>query len=646
MPNTGKLRQRFSAPAIIGIGHFRSCSDSTLVESSPPSPIVPPPPPLSPVTDTDTRDEEAEAGQHSRAPSPSEQSAHDRVRQHQVSDALQGRVIDLINEIKAAQEMKWAKLLTGVVAEAKAAKNEEWTGRLKKAVTQAEAANDEQWAYRLEKAVAQAEAAKDEELETFDRVKESSHNNAIQDLEEDHEQEIQDLEEKHAEDIQELMKKHNEQLSELTRKHGLEARKLEMRRTQGAKEATKLKEELSEMEAEKIATEKNLLHMTGQRDALSNAIVAMKSQFPPQAILSSEQLQSDQDHNYRHETVQNTIESTGEYSKTITSARADAVNQTPQPHQHGQQSQAPTVPHDPSPRLRLLEAENAQLRADLEQRHADVKYAIEKADRLRALLEQDPAKSDSYPDSLIHQEVTADLRTRLADAHESLERERIETQRLRDRIDAVTEDVRNETLQRQLAVKDKEAAWEQNDALLRNLKGTFGKGDFDTAFWTHYEALAREKEGLQGAIAGYEHAQRGMRQEAVELKATISELRLDLAISKDRGADDDDDDDDEGEDVAAARARESSRSQLLRLRVENDVLEAEVEFRRAENANRELGVRMPRGLKGVREGEVAAGLDGRRVRGTLEGRRVPGAEATEGVEGVVIGTPESECSFF
>ena len=263
-------------------------------------------------------------------------------------------------------------------------------------------------------------------------------------------------------------------------------------------------------------------------------------------------------------------------------------------------------------------------------------------------MEQDPAKSDSYPDSLIHQEVTADLRTRLADAHGSLERERIETQRLRDRIDAVTEDVQNETLQRQLAVKDKEAAWEQNDALLRDLKGTFGKGDFDTAFWTHYEALARETAGLRGAIAGYEHAQRGMRQEAAELKARISELRLDLAISKDRGADDDDDDDDDdkGEDVAAARARESSRSQLLRLRVENDVLEAEVEFQVAENANRELGVRMPRGLKEVREGEVAAGLDGDRVRGTLEGRRVPGAEGTEGVQGVVIGTPESECSFF
>ena len=493
-------------------------------------------------------------------------------------------MVDLVNVIKAAQAVNFAKLLTSAITEAKSAK-------------------DEEWADRLEKAVTRAEVAKDEELEMFDRFKETSHNNLIQDLEEDHEQELQDIREKHAETLHALTTKHHEQRSELTRKHGLEARRLELRRAQGVKEIAKLKEELSEMEAEKKATEKNLLHMTGQRDALSDALVTMKGQFPPQDLTTLEPSQSNQTHHNRYKEMGDTTRITENHLSPAINAAEDMINGTKfsltsygpfQPHHQGLLSHAPATPHDPSAYPRLLEIENVQLRKDLEQRHEDVRYAIKKADRLRALLEQDPAKADHFADALIHQEVTADLRTHLADSHAALERERIETKRLRDRIDIVTEDRQQAVLERQLAVSDKETAWQQNDTLLQNLKSNFGTDDFDHAVWTRCDALAKEKEGLEGTVAGYEHERRETREEAVALRARIAQSELDLAIS--RGCLD-------GGEEGISALEQELRNQLLVLQVENDVLKAELEFQIAERANREqLETRLERGVGDVREG--------------------------------------------
>ena len=464
----------------------------------------------------------------------------------------------------------------------------EFAERLARAVTEAKAAKDEEWSDRLEKAVAQAEAAKDEELDIFDRFKESSHSNEIKDLEEDHALEIQELEEKHAVAIQEVTTKHDEELSEVTRRHGLEARKLEMRRAQGAKEVKKLKDDLTELGAENMRTEKTLAHMTGQRDALSNALATMKGQSSTGAIKSSEPSQGDHNHHHRQREVEHTAETEDKDSRPVTNAAADAVNETEvpatdsgplQPYQQGQPSQPPIVPNDLYPRLRLVETENAQLREDLERRHEDVQYAVEKADKLRALLEEDSTKSDTYAEILMHKEVIEHLRACLAESHEGAARERVESQRLRDQIDVVAAAAQREALERLLAVKEKETAWEQNETLLKNLKGKFGKGEFDEAFWAHYGSLVKEKEGLEGDIKGYKRERRDLMEEAVGLRATIAELEL--------GASERDD----GDGV------QESRSRLLSLQVENEVLRAELDFQLAEHTNRREGKQMPQGLR-------------------------------------------------
>ncbi len=229
-----------------------------------------------------------EASRKSRASSPSEQSKSYDVSPQQVIDTWRDNVAGSIQEIKAAQEMGFAERLAKAVAEAKTAKDEEWSDRLKEAV-------------------AQAEAVKDEEMENFNRFKESSHPNAIKDLEEDHEHEIEELVEKHATLLHEVFTKQDEELSELTRKHGLEARKLEKGRAQGVKEVRRFKDALSESEAEKTVLEERLVHMTGQRDALSNTLAALESIVLPQPV-SPGPSQTDQGHNHRHGEAENAAE--------------------------------------------------------------------------------------------------------------------------------------------------------------------------------------------------------------------------------------------------------------------------------------------------------------------------------------------------
>ena len=565
-----KLRQWMSAPALTEIRHSRSGSDSTLFDSLPPSATIPlPSPPDTRITVVYTGPGDKEANQDSRAPSPSEQSNLYNVRPYQVLDAWRDRVAGSIKKITAARDMEFAERLARTVTEAKAAKDEEWSDR-------------------LEKAVAQAEAAKDEELEIFDRFKESSHSNEIKDLEEDHALVIQELEEKYATAIQEITTKHDEELSEVTRKHGLEARKLEMRRAQGAKEVKKLKDDLTELEAEKMRTEETLVHMTGQRDALSNALATMKGQSSTGAIISSEPPQGDHNHNHRQREGEHTAETEDKDSRPVTNAAADAVNETEvpatdsgplQPYQPGQPSQPHIVPNDLYPRLRLVETENAQLREDLEHRHEDVKYAIEKADKLRALLEEDSTKADTYAELLMHKEVIENLRACLSEPYEGAEREKLESQRLRDQIDVVAGAAQRETLERLLAVKDKETAWEQNETLLKNLKGKFGKEEFDEAFWAHYESLVKEKEGLEGDIKGYKRERRDLMEEAAESRAKIAELEL--VVSKR--------DDDDGV--------QEFQGQILSLQVENKILKAELDYQFAEQTNRKGGRQMPRGLR-------------------------------------------------
>ena len=109
------------------------------------------------------------------------------------------------------------------------------------------------WSDNLAEAVAEVRTAKDEEWEPVCSSKDSSHSNGMKDQQEDHEHLIEDLKLEHTELLYEHTERHAEELRQLTKKHGLEAWKLEMRRAQGAKEVKKLRERLSEMEAEKTA---------------------------------------------------------------------------------------------------------------------------------------------------------------------------------------------------------------------------------------------------------------------------------------------------------------------------------------------------------------------------------------------------------
>lgn len=617
VPSPQKLRQRCSAPAIITIRQSRSGSDSTLVNPSPSTPATPPPLPSDfPVTKITKREGEADASQGSRASAPIDPPDSDRIGPYQVLDAWQDGVAGAMKEIKAVQNMEWAERLARAVVEAKAAK-------------------DEEWADRLEKAVAQAEAAKDNELEAFDQFKESNHTNATKDLEEDQEYEMKELEEKHNEILEELTTKNAEALQQLTKEYGAEARRLELRRVQGAKEVKKLKEDLIEMEAEKMTTEKRLVHMTGQRDALHKAFAAMTGRSPSQDIEALEPSQSDQCLNNRREEVEVNNEIADQDFLPAINVGADSANniETPatdcgslQPDPQGQKTQMPITPNPLYSRLRLVENENVQLHADLERRHEDVTYLIGKTDSLRALLEEDAAKADTYADTMLHKEVIEDLRNRLTQSYEAAERERFEVQRLCGQIDIVTADMEREKLERQLAVKDKEIAWEQNKTLLQNLKGTFGKSDFDTAFWAHYESLAKEKGGLEGELSGYKRQRRNMMEEAVELKVKIAKLEL--------GAPKGDD------------GFQDLKSQVLMLQVDKDVLRAELDFQLAEQTNRQEGQQMPQGLRDIQdqvlERKNAEIAQGRAMEEGGHGRDIQPAEELE----ACADTPKSDYGFF
>ena len=258
MLSPAKLKQRSSAPEIRATSHSRSGSDSTLIDFPPPSPTTPSTPNLDfRISKGTTRLQKAEASQDSRASTPSKQSDYDSDDPCPISDAWQDELEGIVQEIKAILDTDSAERLARAVSEVKAAKDEEWTDR-------------------LEKTVAEVEAAKDEELEMLDRCKESNHSNAIKDLEEDHEYAIKELEETHAATLEELSTNHDAEIAELVRKHGVEARKLEMRRAHGVQQVSRVKESLVELEAEKVKLEKDLVHMTGQRDALFNTFAAMK----------------------------------------------------------------------------------------------------------------------------------------------------------------------------------------------------------------------------------------------------------------------------------------------------------------------------------------------------------------------------------
>ena len=594
-----KLRYSFSYPALTATHPSRSVSNSTLVDSWPLSLAFTPLSPAPAINETGTQDEETEASQESRASSPSGNVEVSHRGPYQVSDAYRNRVAGAMRKLKDAFDTDWAEQIAKAVAKANATKDEEWAERLQKAVAQAETVKDEEWAECLKKAVAQAETAKDEELDIFDRFKESSHENNIKDLEDDHENQIKELEERYAETLQELTKKHDEEILALTKKHAAEARKLGLGRAQGAKEVIRLKQELSDMEAEKIATEKDLIHMTGQRDAMHKAFAAMTGQSPPQLTAPSEPSQTDQDQIHRPGEVEETDGTANKDSPPTTLAEADMSMQTvipatlykpPQPHPPPQPNHPSIVPQTFYPRIQLLESENALLRTDLEQRHQDVTYATHKSDNLRALLEADPEKSDMYADVLIHKEMIQHLQTRLQESWEAFEREKVESQRLRESIDVVVEERKKEEVGRALALHDKEAAWAQNENLVRELKRVFGKNEYDTAFWTHYELLVKEKEGLEGDIAGYKLERRELMEEAIDSKAKIAQLELDLALAASTAADKDD----EG-------GIQDLKNQLLILQVENDALRAEVEFQIAELENQKVGLQMPRMLQEVQE---------------------------------------------
>lgn len=546
---------------------------------------------------------------------------------HTVSDAWQESVASGIKMIKVVQDMEWAKRLDESVAEAKAAK-------------------DKEWANRLESAVAEAEIAKDKVWETVDQFKETSHSNEIQDLKEDHAHEIKEIEERHAETLQELATKHDEEVQQLIRKHGAEARRLDMRRAQGAKEVKKLKEDFAEIEAENKATKKSLIHMTGQRDALFKAFVDMKGQSSPQVIPPLEPSQSEHFHNHLHGQVESIHDTANRQFRPVINTKVSAADETespasdrstPQPHQQGQQSQAPIVPNALYPRLQFLESENAQLRADLDQRHEDVRYAVGKADKLRGLLQDDPAKAETYPVILIHQELIEDLQTRLEESHKATERERLEAQRLRDRIDIVTADMQSETLGRELALKDKEAAWEQNETLLKHLKGRFTKSDFDNAFWTQYESLAKEKEHSEGEIAGYKREHRNLMEEAVDRRTKIAELELGAQHTNDDGGE---------------HGLLDLKNEILVLQIANDALKAERAFQLAEQDNRAVGQQMPKSLRDARDrvpegksreiARLEAGLEGWEVVDQGRKRDVEGGEGLD----ACADTPKSDYGFF
>ena len=646
VPISRRLRCSFSSPTLTATHPFRSVSNSTLVDSWSLSLRIPPLSPPSPITETSTQDEESEASQDSRASSlPGTLESSRLGRPYQVSEAYKTRVAGAIQTLKYTFDADWAEHLAKAVAKAKVLKDEEWKESLEKAVAQAEAKKDGEWTERLEKAVAQAETTKDEELDTFDRFKESGHQNEIKDLEEDHEHEIQELKEIHAGILRMVTKKHEEDLIELTKKHGAEARKLELRRTQGVKEVTRLKQELSEMEDEKMTAEKNLLHMTGQRDALHKAFVAMTGQYPPS------QIKQDQTHfSQEVEEVEEVDETANMKSAPPAPTGADMSSQTaipatnsnfPQPRPAPQPNHPSIVPHSLYPRVQILESENALLRIELDQRHQDVAYATNKSDNLRALLEADPVKSDIYADVLIHQETIQDLQTRLQESWQAVEREKLESTRLRERIDIVVEELKKAELERNVAAADKEAAWAQNENLLRDLKGVFGKSDFDKAFWTHYESLVREKEGLEGEVRAYKVERHGLLEEAVDAKARISRLELDVAVAASKA---DSADNEEG-------GSQHLRNQLLVLQIENDALRAEVEFQVAEVENCKGGQRMPRGLEEVREQVlVEKNREIEELRARLEGDGGNFGwdmkdQDAEGIGGCV-NTPKSDTSFF
>lgn len=646
-------------------------------------------PPLStpsPITETGTQDEESEASQDSRASSPYENFESSHVgRPYQVSDVYKARVAGAIQTLKytfetdlvehlvkaiakakvvkdeewaerleeatgqtvAAKDEEWTKRSAKAIVQAGTKKDEEWTERLDEAVAQAEAARDEEWTECLEKAVAQAEATKDKELDTFDRFKESGHQNEIKDLEEDHEHEIRELEERHAETLQKLATEHEEEVLKLVKNHGAETRKLELRRASGAKEVTRLKQELSETEDEKMTTEKDLVHMTGQRDALHKAFVAMTGQFSPSQI--------NQNQIHYPQEAENVDETANRESATPVLAKANMSSQTtipatlsntrqPHPHPPPQPNHPSIVPHSLYPRVQILESENALLRTELDQRHQDVAYATKKSDNLRALLEADPAISDIYADVLIHKETIQDLHTRLQESWQAVEREKLESTRLGERIDIVVEELKKVEVEKNVAVVDKETAWAQNENLLRDLKAVFGKSDFDKAFWTHYESLVREKEGLEGEVKAYKVERYGFMEEAVDTKARISQLELDLAVAASKA---DTADEEEG-------GLQHLRNQLLTVQIENETLRAEIEFQVAEVENLKVGPEMPRGLKEVQEQvleeknreieDLRARLEGDGAHGGNFG----GDEKDHGVEGIggCVGTPKSDTSFF
>ena len=166
--------------------------------------------------------------------------------------------------------------------------------RLANSIVEAQEVRNTFWSDNLAEAVAEVRTAKDEEWEPVCSSKDSSHSNGMKDQQEDHEHLIEDLKLEHTESLYEHTERHAEELQQLTKKHGLEARELEMRRAQAAKEVKKLKERLSEMEAENTAVEKNLGYVAGERDAWFKAFATVQGLSPPQAITSLVPSQSDE----------------------------------------------------------------------------------------------------------------------------------------------------------------------------------------------------------------------------------------------------------------------------------------------------------------------------------------------------------------
>lgn len=620
VPIPRKLRHSSSYPALNATHPSRSVSNSTLVDSWPLSLAIPPLSPPTTIKETGAQDG-AEASHHSRASSSGNLEIRHLSRPYRLSDVDRNRVAGAIQKLKCAVDNDWAEHLAKAIANAKVAKDEEWTVRLEQAVGQAKAAKDDErtkrleeavghaktakdteWTECLEKAVAQAEAIKDEELEAFARIKESNHENDMEDLKEDHEHQIQELEESHVEALQKLTTKHEEELLTLARKHAAEARKLELRRTQGVKELTRLKQELSEVEAEKMTMEKDLTHMTGQRDALHKAFVAMTGQHPSQVTTAPvDTPHIEQDLLQHPEEAEDTHETPDQESTPTTPTKANmfkrtaipATTSTPltphPPHPPPQPTYHTIVPPSHYPRIQILETENAHLRTSLEQRHKDVTYANHKSDNLRALLEADPDKSSTYADILIHKETIHDLESRLQESWEAVEREKLESERLREKIDLLVEEVKKEEVGRNVAVKDRETAWMRNENLLRELKGVFKRSDFDIAFWTHYEALVKEKEGLEGDIEGYKRERHALMEEAIDTKAKMRQLELEHAVAASEAADE----------ASEEGGVQDLKNQLLTRQIENEAMRAEISFLTAEVENRKVAPEMPQALKDV-----------------------------------------------